>query len=616
MNLSFEFKLIVFFASLSLSCFASYSLKEMTLEEKVGQLLMVHFNGEEANEDAKTLIQDTKVGGIIYYNWSNGLHSPEQIQRLSASLQKLARLNQNPIPLLIAADQEGGVVARLNNGFTTFPGNKALGATSHPHLAQEAALAMGQELQAVGINMNLAPVVDVNSNPRNPVIGVRSFGDQAETVWRFGKKALNGYRQAHIIATLKHFPGYGDIAIDPHEDLPVVHKSKEELEQVELLPFARLASSAEAIMTAHILVPALDTETCATLSEKTLNYLRETIGFRGVIVADSLVMEGVIKKCGTVDEAAIQALKAGCDILILGGKLLVGKQTGFELTVADVQRIHSAIIKAIKTDRVSEARVNQAVERILNLKNRYLISKNLNNLSIDLGTVNNLSFEFKCLISKENLDVALQQPSEAIARGPMPSEERSACCKDSQNEFEDQALKLKTQVNTKAHRIIAQKIASLALKTTKNRSDSIAPIHEKNISIFAPQLLQNSIDQTTLLKIGKSTDSYFFDDLNPAQEEIEIAKKHARGADVLFICSYNAWNNPSQITLIQSLLDMGKPTVLLIMRDPLDASLFPTAHLIFNTFSPTSPSIQAVCDQLDLFRNSIRLDTRGAFSKH
>jgi len=536
-----NFKLIatVLFTSLFLSCFASYSLKEMTLEEKVGQLLMVHFNGEEVNDDAKILVQDTKAGGIIYYNWSNGLHSPEQIRTLSTGLQKLTEANQNPIPLLIAADQEGGVVARLNNGFTKFPGNKALGETSDPNLAEGAALAMGEELQAVGINMNLAPVVDVNSNPRNPVIGVRSFGDETETVLAFGKKALSGYRRARIIATLKHFPGYGNVAVDPHEDLPIVRKSKEELERVELLPFAKLASSADAIMTAHILVPALDTENCSTLSEKTLNYLRETIGFKGVIVADSLVMEGVVKKCSTVDEAAIQALKAGCDILILGGKLLIGEHTGFELTVADVQHIHSSIIKAVKTGRISEARVDQAVERVLNLKSRYLISKN-NEIQCDLADA----------------------------------------------------------INTIAHRTLAQEVASRALKTTENGSDSIASLHKKNISVFVPQLLQNGIDQTTLLKIGKSTDPYFFSNLSPSQDEIETAKQHAKTADVIFICSYNAWKNPSQITLIQSLIDLEKPTVLLVMRDPLDAALFPTANLVFKTFSPSPPSIQAVCDQL------------------
>jgi len=349
----------------------------MSLEEKVGQLLMVHFQGEEANEDARTLIQEAKVGGIIYYNWCNGLHSPAQIQALSAGLQKLTQSNPNPIPLLIAVDQEGGVVARLTNGFTKFPGNKALGETSDPDLAKKAALTMGLEMRAVGINMNLAPVVDINSNPRNPVIGARSFGDNAETVLKFAEQALNGYKEAHIIATLKHFPGHGDTAVDSHEDLPIVHKSKEELEQMELLPFAKLAASSEAIMTAHILVPAFDRNNCSTLSETTLNYLRQTIGFQGVIVSDSLVMEGVLKRCQSVDEAAIQALKAGCDILILGGKLIDGERAGFELKVSDVMRIHSSIIKGVKEGRISEGRVSQAAAKILNLKSRYLVRHQL-----------------------------------------------------------------------------------------------------------------------------------------------------------------------------------------------------------------------------------------------
>lgn len=359
----------------STPCFGANSLSTMTLEEKVGQLLMVHFHGEVANEEARTLIQETKVGGIIYYNWSNGLTSSKQVQALSIGLQKLTKENRAQIPLLIAVDQEGGIITRLDKGFTQFPGNKALGMTDDPTLAEAAALAMGLELKAVGVNMNLAPVVDVNSNPRNPVIGARSFGDNPETVFAFGKMALQGYKKAQIIATLKHFPGYGDVTVDPHEDLPIVRKTQKELEKVELLPFTRLASSADAIMTAHVLVPAFDTENCSTLSEKTLTYLKETIGFKGVIVADSLVMEGVFQKCHTVDEASIQALHAGCDILILGGKLLIGEHTGFELTVADVQRIHGSIVNAIKSGRISEERLNQAVKKILKLKERYLTSK-------------------------------------------------------------------------------------------------------------------------------------------------------------------------------------------------------------------------------------------------
>jgi beta-N-acetylhexosaminidase len=233
-------------------------------------------------------------------------------------------------------------------------------------------LTIGQEMQAVGVNMNLAPVVDVNSNPQNPIIGERAFGDDPNIVVAFGKKALEGFREAKVISTLKHFPGHGDVSMDSHEDLPVVHKSKEELEELELFPFASLSPFADAVMTAHILVPAFDEENCSTLSEKTLTYLREKIGFQGVIVSDSLVMDGVLKRCSSVDEVSIRALNAGCDLLILGGKLLHGEHTGRELTGLDVERIHYSIMEAVKSGRISEARLNGSVARILELKKRRL----------------------------------------------------------------------------------------------------------------------------------------------------------------------------------------------------------------------------------------------------
>ena len=337
-----------------------FSLQSMTLEEKVGQLLMVHFRGETPNDDAKTLIQDVCVGGIIYYNWANGLSSPSQVQTLSKGIQALAST-----PLLIAVDQEGGTMSRFTHGFTKFPGNRELGMIGDPDLTEKTAFAIGQELQALGINMNLAPVVDVDTNPRNPIIGTRSYSHSPETVFIHGERAARGYKQANIIATLKHFPGHGDVAIDSHLDLPVLHKTLEELESCELLPFAKLAPSVDAIMTAHILAPALDEEYCATLSSKTVKYLRDTLGFQGMIISDSLVMKGVLKQCQSIDEAAICALNAGCDMLILGGGGLL------ELTIADVKRIHRSIADAVKSGRISEERLSQAVEKILNLKEQY-----------------------------------------------------------------------------------------------------------------------------------------------------------------------------------------------------------------------------------------------------
>ena len=361
-------KTLFLFCLSCISCFAENSIQKMSLEEKVGQLLMVHFHGEVANEDARILVQEVKVGGIIYYNWANGLHSPEQVRTLSHGLQILAQKNRVPLPLFIAVDQEGGKVARLQKGFTIFPGNKALGDTNNPQLAFDAAFTMGCELHAVGVNLNFAPVVDVNNNPKNQVIGTRSFGNDPEKVALFGSNALQGFKKAKIMATLKHFPGHGDVEVDSHVDLPMIHKSIEDLEKIELLPFSKLASSADMIMTAHLLVPAFDKDNCSTLSEKTLNYLKNKIGFQGVIISDSLVMEGVLKKCQTIDEAVIQAFNAGCDILLLGGKQLIGGNANLELSVEDVKRIHSSIVNGIKSGRISEKRLHQAIEKILKLK--------------------------------------------------------------------------------------------------------------------------------------------------------------------------------------------------------------------------------------------------------
>jgi beta-N-acetylhexosaminidase len=312
------------------------------------------------------------VGGIIYYNWSNGLHSPQQIQQLSGSLQKLVESNRIPIPLFIAVDQEGGTVTRLRKGFTLFPDNQALGMTENPSLAESNAFVMGRELLAVGVNMNLAPVVDVNSNPKNPVIGSRAFGDSAEVVIRFARKALEGYHRAGIITSIKHFPGHGDVEVDSHKELPILKKSKEDLQKTDLLPFAELANETDTVMTAHVIVPSLDPENCITLSENGLNILRHDIGFKGIILSDSLVMEAILKNCSSVDEAAIRAINAGCDLLILGGKQLIETHADLELTVDDICRIHKKLVDAVHSGRIKEERLNQAMQRILDLKKYYL----------------------------------------------------------------------------------------------------------------------------------------------------------------------------------------------------------------------------------------------------
>lgn len=348
----------------------SCTYPEMSLEEKVGQLLMVHFHGEEANPEAKALIQDLHVGGIIYYDWCNGLFSASQVCNLSIDLQKLAK-----IPLLIAVDQEGGLVNRLKQGFTLFPSNLALAKTNQPELIEKSAFATGQELLSVGINMNLAPVVDVNSNPYNPIIGIRSFADSAEQVVFFAKYALQGYHRAGIITCLKHFPGHGDVVVDSHKDLPIIGKSKEQLDKLELLPFYQLVDQTDSIMTAHLLVSALDPKNCATLSKNILtDLLREKMRFQGVTISDSLVMQGLLNNGHSIEEAAICSINAGCDLLILGGRQL-NADTSLELTREKMQKIYQALLQAVYSGAISKQRLEEAVQRILNMKKRISFSQ-------------------------------------------------------------------------------------------------------------------------------------------------------------------------------------------------------------------------------------------------
>jgi beta-N-acetylhexosaminidase len=353
--------------SLLCLCFATVFLSaEMTLEEKVGQLLIVHFPGKVINEDARVLVQEIGVGGIIYYVWANGLGSSQQVQSLSQGLQSLAS-----IPLFISIDQEGGRVTRLKSGFTVFPSNGILGRSGYPQLAETAAFTMGQEMRAVGINLNFAPVVDVNCNPDNPVIGDRSFGACPKSVTEYGRRALEGYARAKVFAALKHFPGHGDATADSHVSLPLVQKTREELMAVELYPFQKLAPFADMIMTAHILVPALDPDNCSTFSSKILKeLLRSEFGFQGIVISDSLVMEGVLSQGISVEQAALRALQAGCDMLILGGRELVGQRMHHELTIQDVKKIHRYLVDAVKQGSFSEADLDASVQRILRLKSK------------------------------------------------------------------------------------------------------------------------------------------------------------------------------------------------------------------------------------------------------
>lgn len=342
----------------------------LSLEEKIGQMMMVHFNGDTVNDIAETLITEEHVGGIILFNWSNGLTSPEQVRALTTGLQHVAGSTAHATPLLIAIDQEGGVVTRLTKGFTFFPGNRALARTMDSHSAYRHAFAMALEQLDVGINMTLAPVIDVVSTGPGSVIGVRSYGSDPALVTMFGAEALAGYKEAGIIATLKHFPGLGGVAIDPHHDMPVNDAAWETLQSKDLAPFVSLAKNADVVMTGHVIAKALDPDACATLSKPSLNYLREVCGFDGMILSDSLVMDAILRTCHTVEEAAVKAILAGCDMLLLGGKELLQRGQSHELGLEEIRSIKAAICTAVRDGTIDEEQIDRSVARVIALKNR------------------------------------------------------------------------------------------------------------------------------------------------------------------------------------------------------------------------------------------------------
>jgi beta-N-acetylhexosaminidase len=342
-----------------------YSL-ELSLEDKVAQLLLVHFRGEEVNESAKKLIEEIKVGGIVYYKWANCFTGPEQVSSLSRDLQAQ---NKAELPLLIGVDQEGGVLSPLRKGFFSFPIARELGEKNDLLAARQCAFVMGKEMKSVGVNLNFAPVIDINVNPKNPIIGSRSFGSSPKLVTDLARQILLGYKEAGVLTSLKHYPGHGDVEVDSHKDLPLVDKTMEELKRVELIPFVELHELTDTIMTGHLLVPALDPIYCCTLSSKAISYLRSEIGFQGIIISDSLVMGGVLKQAGSVEEAAILAFQAGCDLLILSGDALVDGER-VELSALDVKRVHAALVHALRRGRISEERLDEAFQRILQLKKR------------------------------------------------------------------------------------------------------------------------------------------------------------------------------------------------------------------------------------------------------
>src|SRR5438034_3900485 len=333
----------------------------MSLEEQIGQVLMVGFWGNTPSQEIIDLIQHYHAGSIILL--SRNVRAAQQVLELTRSLQMIAKQAGHPYPLLIAIDQENGIVQRLGEAATIFPGNMALGAIDSEEIAYKVALATGQELKALGINMNLAPVVDVNNNSANPVIGVRSFGEDPQQVARLGAAMVKGYRAAGILSCLKHFPGHGDTTTDSHLALPVIPYTLQRLEALELVPFwSGIEARAEGVMIAHIAFPTLMEQNTlpATLSSTIVQeLLRKQLDFKGIILSDCMEMEAISETFGT-ERGVVMALQAGIDLVLVSHE--------YKYQRASIEAIQAAI----QSHELTTQPVRQAAERVLKLKAGYL----------------------------------------------------------------------------------------------------------------------------------------------------------------------------------------------------------------------------------------------------
>jgi len=344
-------------------------LARMSLEQKIGQVMLIGLDPAETGAPAAEmtpqmagLLAELHIGGLVLFERNVG--APNELAQLTAAAQVAVTAGGDP-PLIISIDQEGGRVTRLRQarGYTEWPSHMALGATGDPKNARLVAAALGRELLAVGINMDLAPVLDVNSNPRNPVIGTRSFGSDPQRVAAFGVAFIAGLQDVGVMAVGKHFPGHGDTGIDSHVSLPVVAHDRVRLEAVEFLPFrAAIEAGVAGIMSAHVTFPAVDPTPGlpATLSARVMTgLLRDEMGYDGLLLTDSLEMGALAQSGYPVPAAAVASLAAGADLLCISHGFAVHRQ------------VHAALVQAIEQGEIPMARLDAAVRRILKAKGQY-----------------------------------------------------------------------------------------------------------------------------------------------------------------------------------------------------------------------------------------------------
>jgi beta-N-acetylhexosaminidase len=477
------------------------------------------------------------IGGITLFRALN-IVDPDQVARLTGALQSAARDGGQP-PLLIATDQEGGQLMALGEWSTPFPGNMALGATGSTaaQLARQVGHALGRELRSLGINVDYAPVCDVNSNPLNPVVGTRSFGEDPQAVGALAAAMIDGLQTAGVAATAKHFPGHGDTASDSHFGTPVVEHDLDRLLEVELPPFvAAIRAGVQLVMLAHVDVPAISgqSELPATLSRAVVDgLLRQRLGFSGVSISDSLDMAALAQGPANLVEA-MAAVAAGVDLLLLGPRH------------GDVDALCDVLAQAARRGLLDLGQMTAAAERVLALKRWF------------------------------------SEPE--AGREPPPSVSVLGCAEHralARTVAERSVTVVRNDAGVLPLRLAAEQQLAVVLPYLTDLTPADTSSYVRHT---LAEHMQRHHRRTVLVEVSAT----------PDEHEIEDVLARTRSADAVVMGTINACAQPAQARLVAALLEITRPTVVAALRLPYDLMAFPSAPTYVCTYSVQDPPMQAL----------------------
>ncbi|MER6626921.1 glycoside hydrolase family 3 protein [Streptomyces sp. NPDC000987] len=522
-------------------------VSRMTLEEKVGQLFVMRVYGHSATapdqadidanlkeigvRTAAELIEKYRVGGVIYFTWAHNTRDPHQIAGLSDGIQRASLGLPRGLPVLISTDQEHGIVCRVGKPATLFPGAMAIGAGGSRGDARTLGRISGAELRAMGIRQDYSPVADVNVNPANPVIGVRSLGADPDAVAGLVAAEVGGYQASSVAATAKHFPGHGDTAVDSHYGFPVITHSREVWGKLDAVPFrAAIRAGIDSIMTAHIQFPALDDSgDPATLSHPIVTgILRGELGYDGVVVTDSLGMEGVRTKYGD-DRVPVLALKAGVDQLLNPPSLDVAWH---------------AVLDAVRAGELTEARLDESVLRILRLKAK-------------------LRLFDEPYVGQAGVDRTVGTPAHLAA-----------------------ADRIADRTTT----LLVNEGGLLPLSRTTHRKLLVvgaAPASPSGTTGPPTGVLAAALTRLGFTATALSTGTA------PSAATVAKAVAAAQDADAVVVGTYNVTATSPQKTLVEQLLATGRPVVAVAIRNPYDVAQLPSVPGFLAAYSWTDVELRA-----------------------